>query len=430
MSRRILTVSVRLPVTATVEQGTVSMAPALGGLATGFAAWHRETGGRWIGWPGALPADAPREPVNARLESEGLIPVHFSEQEVADFYHGFANRVLWPLHHLQLDRVPVDAAGWDAYVAANQRFADVIAERYETGDLVWIHDYHLMLVPQFIRERIPSAAIGFFLHIPFPSSEVFRVLPWRAQVLRGLLGADVIGVQTHAYMRHLLTSLLHVHGLEPDLNVLRVEGRRVEVGVFPMGVDARAIAGRAVAPDTLEEVERIRQEAGDRQIMLGVDQLDYTKGLPRRLEAIERLFAADPALAERVRYIQVAMPARTAADVYDRFVRDVEQAIGRINGRFGTIGSAPVHFVHRALSPTQLTALYRAADVMLVTPLRDGMNLVAKEYVAAREDGAGALLLSEFAGAAAELDGALVVNPYDVDALTAGMRRALAMPES
>jgi trehalose 6-phosphate synthase/phosphatase len=282
-----------------------------------------------------------------------------------------------------------------------------------------------MLLPGLLRARLPGARIGFFLHIPFPSSEVYRILPWRRQILTGLLGADLIGFHTFAYLRHFLAALLHVEGVEPDIDRVRLADREVRLGVFPMGVDAARFA--APDPEIDERVRQIRRDSGGRQIVLGIDRLDYTKGIPRRLHAIEQLLLRRPERRGQVRFIQVAVPSRGEVDSYQRFKRQVEESVGRINGSCGTLSSSPVHYMHQAVSPTELVALYRAADAMLVTPLRDGMNLVAKEFVASRVDEGGVLILSEFAGAAAELDGAVTVNPYDVDAVVESLERALAM---
>jgi trehalose 6-phosphate synthase/phosphatase len=291
-----------------------------------------------------------------------------------------------------------------------------------------VHDYHLMLLPALLRARLPGARIGLFLHVPFPSSEVFRILPWRREVLEGALGADLVGFHTFAYMRHFAASLLHVEGVEPDIDRVHLaNGREVRLGVFPMGVDVARFAELARDPDVLAEADAIRRDAGGRQIVLGIDRLDYTKGIPRRLEAVERLLGREPPLRERIRYLQVAVPSREAVDSYQRFARQVEERVGHINGECGTLHSTPVHYVHRSVSARELVALYCSADVMLVTPLRDGMNLVAKEFVASRVDEDGVLVLSEFAGAAAELGEALVVNPYDVDAVARSIERALSM---
>jgi trehalose 6-phosphate synthase/phosphatase len=365
--------------------------------------------------------------LETQLERRSIVPVTLSRDHIDRYYNGFANRVLWPLFHYLIDRVPVDAAGWDAYNQANEAFADAVAREYRKGDTVWVHDYQLMLVPGMLRARLPNARIGFFLHIPFPSSEVYRILPWRRQILTGLLGADLIGFHTFAYLRHFVASLLHVDGVEPDIDRVRVADREVHLGVFPMGVDASRFAALAGDAEVEARVRDIRRDAAGRQIVLGIDRLDYTKGIPRRLHAIERLLLRAPDRRDQVRFIQVAVPSRGEVDSYQRFKRQVEENVGRINGACGTLSSSPVHYMHQSVSQTELVALYRAADAMLVTPLRDGMNLVAKEFVASRVDDDGVLILSEFAGASAELDGAVTVNPYDVDAVAQSLERALAM---
>jgi trehalose 6-phosphate synthase/phosphatase len=353
--------------------------------------------------------------------------VHLSHDQVDRYYDGFSNRVLWPLFHYLIDRVPVNATGWNAYQEVNEIFADAVSAHYRPGDTIWVQDYQLLLLPMLLRERLPRARIGFFLHIPFPSSEVFRVLPWRHEILNGMLGADLLGFHTHAYLRHFVASLLHVDGVEVDLDRVSLGDREVRLGSFPMGVDAAEFERIAREPDVRAEVEAIRRDAGGRRILLGIDRLDYTKGIPRRLEAIKQLLVGEPSLADGIRYIQVAVPSRGKVDSYRKFRHEVEERVGEINGSHGTLRSTPVHYVHRAVSLRQLVALYCAADVMLVTPLRDGMNLVAKEFVASRVDGDGVLVLSEFAGASAELDGALIVNPYDVDGIVGNIRRALGM---
>jgi trehalose 6-phosphate synthase/phosphatase len=427
---RLLIVSNRLPVSAQVTPGALRMVASSGGLATGLRPWHERSHGLWLGWPGDVSSatTAQRDEFDRRLHERGIVPVHLSGDQVDRYYHGFANRVLWPLFHYLIDRVPIDGAGWDAYRDVNEAFAEVVAREFRCNDTIWVHDYQLMLLPALLRERLPHARIGFFLHIPFPSSEVFRILPWRREILNGLLGADLVGFHTFAYMRHFMTSLLHVEGVEADIDRVRTGDREVKVGVFPMGVDAAAFSNLAEDPDVLARAAAIRRDAGGRRIVLGIDRLDYTKGIPRRLEAIERLLERDPALRDDMRYIQVAVPSRAEVDSYQRFRRQVDERVGHINGAYGTLRSLPVHYVHQSVSQRDLVALYCAADVMLVTPLRDGMNLVAKEFVAARTDDDGVLVLSEFAGAAAELNGAMTVNPYDVEGVADTIQRALSMP--
>jgi trehalose 6-phosphate synthase/phosphatase len=428
---RLLVVANRLPVSVRAHQDGVRVGRASGGLATGLRSWQEQSSAVWVGWPGDVSrmTVAQREALDRKLAASNLVPVHLTVEEIDRYYEGFANQVLWPLCHYLVDRVPVDASGWAAYRAANARFAQVVVDAYQPGDLIWVHDYQLMLLPGMLRERLPDARIGFFHHIPFPSSEVFRILPWRRELLEGLLGADLVGFHTYAYRRHFLTSLLHVAGIEAEVDTVRVGERTVQVGVFAMGIDAQAFDARARSADVRADVARLREDAGGRRIVLGVDRLDYTKGIPRRLHAFERLLARRPDLRDTVRYVQVAVPSREGVDSYRTFRRQVNEIVGRINGACATLTSTPVHYLHRSVSQQELVALYGAADVMLVTPLRDGMNLVAKEFVASRQDGDGVLVLSEFAGAAAELGDAVVVNPYDVDAVSQAIERGLEMPE-
>ena len=428
---RLLIVSNRLPVSARLDDGAVRLTRASGGLATGLRAWHERAGGLWIGWPGDTSrfTAAQMAELDERLQQRSVVPVHLTPEQIERYYHDFSNRVIWPLFHYLIDRVPVDTTSWRAYHEVNEAFADAVARAYRPGDAIWVHDYQLLLLPALLRERLPTARIGFFLHIPFPSSEVFRTLPWRREVLQGLLGADVIGFHTFAYLRHFLASLLHVEGVETEVTSVRVGHRDVRLGVFPMGIDAQRFDALARDPDVEAQAAAIRHGAGGRRIIVGVDRLDYTKGIPRRLLALERLLTRDASLRDRIRYVQVAVPSRGEVDSYQVFRRQVEEAVGRINGSCTTLHSTPIHYMHRSVSPRELVALYSAADVMLVTPLRDGMNLVAKEFVASRADGDGVLVLSEFAGAAAELGDALVVNPYDVDAVSNAIGQALAMPQ-
>jgi trehalose 6-phosphate synthase/phosphatase len=430
ISSRLLIVSNRLPVTARRSAQGLSLTPAAGGLATGMRPFHESSNGLWIGWPGDVSqfTGEERDELDAMLHSRGIVPVHLSKEQIERYYHGFSNRVLWPLFHYLIDRVPVHAAGWEAYREVNTAFADVVAAQYQPGDLIWVHDYQLLLLPKLLRERIPTARIGFFLHIPFPSAEVFRILPWRREVVEGLLGADLLGFHVSAYTRHFVEAVQQVVGTGTGADHIRVGKHEVGLGAFPMGVEADQFAALANDEEIRAEAAAIRHDAAGRQIVLGVDRLDYTKGIPRRLTSIERLLTARPELSDQMRYIQVAVPSRGEVDSYQKFKRLVEETIGRINGTCSTLRSTPIHYIYQSVSRRQLVALYAAADVMLVTPLRDGMNLVAKEFVATRINDDGVLILSEFAGAAAELAGAMMVNPYDVDAVSKTLDQALNMP--
>lgn len=427
---RILIVANRLPATVRVsDDGAVDVVRSVGGVATGLKALHERGGGAWIGWPGEAPKlrRAAREELARRFEEQRLVPLKLSEKEVRRFYEGFSNGVLWPLFHSQITRVPLDARDFDAYRAVNLKYAELTARHAAPGDLVWIHDYQLALMPALLRERAPDVKIGFFLHIPFPSSEIFRVLPWRDEILRGMLGADLVGFHTFSYLRHFAGSLLRRLDLGPDIDRVRHQDRDVRLGVFPMGVDAARFAALGADEEVAAQAAAFRR-GGSERILLAIDRLDYTKGIRRRLLAFGRLLDRRPELRGKVRFIQVAVPSRSKVDEYAKFRREVDEMVGRINGAHSTPESAPVHYLHRAFDEKGLAALYRTADVCVVTPLRDGMNLVAKEFVATRVDDDGVLVLSEFAGAAAELGEALIVNPYDVDGSADALGRALDMP--
>jgi trehalose 6-phosphate synthase/phosphatase len=426
---RLLLVSNRLPVTVKLERGRVAVVRSSGGLATGLAAPHEQSKGLWVGWPGDTSrfTAEQREALDAQLAELRTVPLHLSASEVSRYYEGFANGVLWPLFHYLLDRIPLHERDWEAYRRVNQRFADTAASHYRDGDTLWVHDYQLMLVPKLLREKLPHARIGFFLHIPFPGSELFRTLPWREEVLEGLLGADLVGFHTLGYVRHFMNTLQLVLGLAPNIDRVRFEGREVRLGAFPMGIDAASFAAMAELPQAQREVARLRR--GDEKLILGVDRLDYTKGIRRRLLAVDRLLEKEPSLRGKVRLLQVCVPSREKVPEYAAFREEVERQVGRINGLHGTPFSTPVQFLFRSFSAQRLAAMYRAADVMLVSALRDGMNLVAKEFAASRVDGDGVLVLSELAGAANELGEALLVNPYDIDDMADALHQALTMPE-
>jgi trehalose 6-phosphate synthase/phosphatase len=427
---RLTIVSNRLPVTVSTRGGQTRVTPSSGGLATGFRGAHERGSGHWIGWPGDTSALTPeqRERLRAELERKRLVPIELSADDVRLYYTGFSNGVLWPLFHYLLDRGPIEGADWDAYTRVNRTFAEAALSSARNGDLVWVHDYHLMLVPQMIREQVPDARIGFFLHIPFPAVDVFRLLPWRAEILQGLLGADLVGFHTSSYSRHFAIALRHLLDLEIAGDHAWFRGRPIRIGTFPMGVDVERFETLAASSAVARRLETIRRDAGPRQLLVGVDRLDYTKGIPRRLLAFERFLARHPERRDAVRFIQVAVPSRGEVGEYRAFRRTVNEIVGRINSTTSTIGSVPVHYLHRSVSEDTLSALYRAAVVMLVTPLRDGMYLVAKEFVATRVDEDGVLILSEFAGAADELGDALIVNPYDIDRVADAIETALAMP--
>jgi trehalose 6-phosphate synthase/phosphatase len=427
---RLLIVSNRLPITLHAgADGAVAVEHSSGGLATGLKGPHQQLGGLWIGWPGELEGltESARDEVDRRLGELKLAAVPLTRDEVARYYEGYSNAVLWPVFHYAVERLPPIVGNFDAYEAVNRRFADAVADRYEPGDLVWVHDYQLMLVPGMLRERIPDARIGFFLHIPFPSSEIFRVVPNREALLEGLLGADLVGFHTATFVRHFVSSVLRLLGATTEVDRIAFRGRETRLGVFPMGVDAAHFSALAESEDVRALAESHRRWGA--KLLVGIDRLDYTKGIPRRLLAFERLLRDCPELHGCVRLVQVAVPSREKVEAYVEFREEIDALVGRIHGEWATAEWSPIHYLYRGLSEREIVSLYRAADAVLVTPLRDGMNLVAKEFVASRPDGDGVLVLSEFAGAAAELSEALLVNPYDVDRTAEVFRRALEMGE-
>jgi trehalose 6-phosphate synthase/phosphatase len=426
---RLLIVAHRAPVTVSRMHGEVTVSPggvgptsALSGALSGYE--HL-----WIGWPGAC-GDAwagDRGRLEAECERQRISPIFLSPDEQRHHADGFCSGVLWPLLHYVVGQIPLEMKGFDHYEAVNRRFADTVQRHYRPGDLVWVHDYQLMLAPQMIRDRIPQARIGYFHHVPFPSPDVFCTLPFRDRLVRGLLGADVIGFHTPGYLRNFLACAARTTGIATTGTGISWQNRSVRAEFVPMGVDAAAHDRLARSPEVTSE-STAQRGPGDIKILLGIDRLDYTKGIPRRLLAFERLLAERPELQHRVRLIQVAVPSRTTVDAYRSYRERVDGLIGRLQGALGTSNWAPIHYISRPLSPVELAALYRAADVMLVTPIRDGMNLVAKEFVACRADEDGVLVLSEFAGAAVELAEAVQVNPFDIAGQAAAYHRALIMP--
>ena len=326
-----------------------------------------------------------------------------------------------------MERCEFQPAHFAAYQRVNELFAQVVAQHVQPGDTVWIHDYQLMLLPQLVRERIKNVRIGFFLHTPFPSAEVFRVLPQREHVLRGIMGADLIGLHTFEYADHVRRSLRRFLGVESRERSAWIDGREVRIEAHPLGIDVKALREKAFSRSSELSLARYRRRLGDRQVILGVERLDYTKGVPLKLEAFRRLLASSPVWRENVVYIQICVPSREEIGSYRELKREVERMVGQINGLFGGPGRVPIHYVYRSIPPEELGALYRLADVAFVAPVRDGLNLIAKEYAACRDDGGGVLVLSEFAGASSEMGEALRVNPWNMEDTERALRRALEM---
>ncbi len=397
--------------------------PSSGGLVAALGSVvDRSTS--WVGWSGATGPtdDLPADPF-------GMSSVELDLSEAEAFYDGFSNTTLWPLYHDSVRSARFEHDWWRAYRAVNRRFAARVAEIAGPGSLVWIHDYQLQLVPRLLRRRRPDVRIGYFHHIPFPPPELFSQLPWRSEVLEGLLGADVIGFQTRNDVDNFVRSAnRHLGARQTEPGELRHSGRTVRIDAFPISIDYDAWDELARSPEVVARAEEMRAAIGpDRRILLGVDRLDYTKGVDLRIGAVRGLLEdgrLDPA---EIAVVQIAVPTRGDSPGYGELRNEVERLVSEVNGCFATVGAPIVHYLHRGVSPVDLAALYRLCDVMVVTPLRDGMNLVAKEFVAARVDHGGALVLSEFAGAAAELDAAILVNPHDHRALQQAILDAIRL---
>jgi trehalose 6-phosphate synthase len=359
----------------------------------------------------------------------GIRPVALAASEVETFYHGFSNSTLWPLYHDAIRAPEFHRDWWGPYTEVNRRFARAAAAAARPGDLVWVHDYHLQLVPRMLREIRSDIRIGFFLHIPFPPEELFAWLPWRTHILEGLLGADLVGFQTYGGVQNFSRAARAFTAAEGTDTQLEFEGRSVTVRSFPISIDTSWFEKAAADPKTVAQALEMRERIGPtRKIILGVDRLDYTKGIDTRLRAYEEMLRLKKATVDQCVMMQVAVPSRERVADYAKIRTTIEQMVGRINGEYSVPGRVAVHYFRRNLSREELVAYYRAADIMLVTPLRDGMNLVCKEYVATRTDNSGVLVLSEFAGAARELRRAILVNPRDIDGMSAALAAALKLP--
>ena len=428
---RLLVVANRLPLSITRRAGQLHFRPSPGGLAVGLSSLPDSCEQVWIGWPGItsekLSAED-KEQIRKRLAAENCHPIFLSRRQMEGYYQGFCNKTIWPLFHYFAMRSLYEERFWKTYKQVNQAFCDEVMEIAEPQDRIWVHDYQLMLLPQLLRERLPESEIGFFLHIPWPSFELFRILPWREEILNGLLGADLIGFHTYDYVRHFLSSVSRIAGLEHTLGNVGVANRVVKVDAFPMGIDYEKYS-RAIEDSGVEkQATKILKKIGDRKIILSIDRLDYSKGIIERLEAFDLFLSENPKYRGVVTLIMVAVPTRTGVEAYRELRSRLEQLVGRINGEHGTMGYMPVWYLYRSLPFKELTALYHIADVALVTPLRDGMNLVAKEFIAAKADRPGVLIISEMTGAACELGEALIVNSCNKDAMVDAIKQALEMP--
>lgn len=428
MGQTIINVSNRLPVTVGEDQITRSS----GGLVAALEGMgHSRYGLKWLGWPGRhIDDEGRRRDVGQRLEREfGCVPVFLTEAEAEGHYEGFSNSSVWPLLHYMPTMFRYESAWWEHYRNVNRRFADKVLSIAQADDLVWVHDYQLMLLPAMLKEENPALRVGFFLHTPFPSFEVFRYHPKREDLVAGLLGADQVGFHTFGYLRHFRSSVLRLLGVESETTRVRHHGHTAHLGVYPIGINAPRFAEELDGPAHREKVAHFHDVYRGKKLVLSVERLDYTKGLLRRLKAIDLFLARlTPGERDGLKFIFISIPSREGVDEYRTLREDVEAEIGRLNGKYATLNNSPIHFIHGSVEFTELCALYGASAVGMVTPLVDGMNLVAKEYVACQRDDPGVLVLGEFAGAAEELFHALLVNPYDPGAMADAIRDALAMP--
>ncbi len=427
---RTLIVSNRLPTKVLRTDDGLTFQPSEGGLATGLGSIYKQGDNVWIGWPGLFVEDAAEEDyIRQELRADNMAPVFLTEAEIRDFYEGFSNSTLWPTFHYFSEFATYEQTHWEAYVAVNEKFCAAVLAQAGPEDTIWVQDYQLLLLPAMLREARPEASIGFFLHIPFPSHELMRVLPWRNELLRGMLGADLIGFHTFGYMRHFLSSVAHALGLPAQNGRIETANRSVRVDAFPMGIDYERYAQAAASDEAKGHEARYREVLRDTRVILSIDRLDYTKGIAQRLRAFDLLLQRYPEWRGQVSLIMLVVPSRDQVAQYAALKEEIDELTGRINAQYRTIDWNPILYFYRSLPLEELAALFRIAEVALVTPMRDGMNLVAKEYVASRLDQRGVLILSERAGAARELSDAIIINPTDMGQLTEAMHDALVMPE-
>ena len=429
---RLLLVSNRLSITVEKRKDTLNFRQSVGGLATGLSSFYKDRDCVWIGWCGVasnnLDSKTKEEIEKKLLTQYDSYTTFLSKKDVKMFYSGFCNKTIWPLFHYFPDYAIYNHEHWESYKQVNKLFCQTVLKIAKPDDIIWIHDYHLFLLPALLREKLPNAQIGFFLHIPFPSYEIFRLLPWRKEILKGILGADLIGFHTYDYVRHFNSSVRRLLGYEHILGRITINHRIVKVDAFPMGIDYDRFANAKIDMKWSEEIKNRCDTKEGHKIILSVDRLDYTKGIPQRLEAFDLFLEKYPEYKKRVTLIMVAVPSRISVETYKKLKKEVDELVGRINGKHGTINWMPVWYLYRFLPFENIVSLYNIADVALVTPLRDGMNLIAKEYIAAKKNSLGILVLSEMAGAMTELSEAVIVNPNNREEVTESMKEALTMP--
>lgn len=436
-SGRLLLVSNRLPITIKRSpDGDYSFSMSSGGLVTGLSGLAKTTKFQWYGWPGLEIPEAECGELNQRLKDEyGATPIYVDDELADRHYNGFSNSILWPLFHYHPGEITFDESAWSAYKQVNRLFAKTMAKDVQDGDMIWVHDYHLMLLPEMLREEIgdskKNVKIGFFLHTPFPSSEIYRILPVREDLLMGVLQCDLIGFHTYDYARHFLSSCARILEVSTTPNGVEYGGKYVTVAAFPIGIDPEKFVDGLKKPKVIDRIKALQRKFEGVKLIVGVDRLDYIKGVPQKLHALEVFLTEHPEWVGKVVLVQVAVPSREDVEEYQNLRAVVNELVGRINGKFGTIEFMPIHFLHQSVAFDELTALYAVSDVCLVSSTRDGMNLVSYEYIATQAERHGALILSEFTGAAQSLNGALIVNPWNTEELAGAIHEAVTMdPET
>jgi len=428
MVNKTVIVSNRLPVKIIEQDGAYVFSPSEGGLATGLGSVYKKGGNIWIGWPGIdVPADR-QEEVTLQLAELNLIPVFLTPDEINLYYEGFSNEVLWPVFHYMVTYANYEQSYWDFYRSVNEKFKNIAAEHINEGDTLWIHDYQLLLLPDLIRLSKPHVTIGFFQHIPFPSYEIFRLIPWRDELINGMLGADLIGLHTFDDVRHFLSAASRLSLAKISDNIITSKDRQIVVEAFPMGIDTAKFDSLVNEPEVIENIGSLKETMQYRKIILTIDRLDYSKGILQRLQAYELLLQTHPGYVDRISLYMIVVPSRDTVPQYKELKDQIDQLVGNINARYRTLNWLPVHYFYRSFPIEFLSALYATADICLVTPMRDGMNLVSKEYVASRTDNTGVLILSEMAGASKELNDALIVNPNNIGEVMRAIVQAINMP--
>jgi trehalose 6-phosphate synthase/phosphatase len=430
--KKIILISNRLPVNISKKKNSFDAKPSIGGLATGLKSVYEKRNSIWLGWSGLtaeeVTAEQKSQIADNVCKNYKCIPLFLPQADMQLYYFGFSNNTIWPLFHYFTDQTDFNHETWHAYKKVNRLFFKGAKDLIKPGDDIWIHDYQLMLLPRMIKDRFPDNRVGFFLHIPFPSFEVFRLLPWRDEILQGLLGADLIGFHTYDYVRHFLSSVRRLLGLEHNLGSITLKNRIIKSDVFPMGVDYKKYAEAYTKKVVKSEIEEMQKKVGQRRVILSIDRLDYTKGIPQRLKAFDAFLNTYPNYKEKISLLLIVAPSRTKVSLYKKLKREVDELVSNINSKHATMGWMPIWYFFRSFPFNKLIALYKMADILMVTPLRDGMNLIAKEYLASKSDNKGVLIISETAGAARELGEALIVNANNIEQIAAAIKAALELP--